>query len=560
MATPLATRAEHGHDRPARGAPVTTPAHPLPDPAPGEPQRGATPAGDPPLDAAQLGTGDMTPDDLRRHGAEVIEWIADYLGGVGDRPVLAQVRPGEIRASLPSSPPRGPEPFASALRDLDTLLLPGVTHWNHPAFHAYFAITGSGPGILGEAISAALNVNGMLWRTSPAATELEELVLDWLRQLLGMDAGWRGIICDTASISTMLALAAARERTGLDIRQRGLTGRPDVPPLRVYTSDQAHSSVEKGAIALGLGRDGVRLVPSDREHRMDVAALEDAMREDVRLGNRPIAIVATVGTTSTTSVDPVAAIADVRDRLADELGHDIWLHVDGAYGGMVAICEELRWVLDGVDRADSFVTNPHKWLFTPIDCSALFLRDPSALTSAFSLVAEYLVTDDEDVTDYMDWGVQLGRRFRALKLWLVLRYFGADGLAARIREHVAQARRIAAWVDAHPDLEVAAPTPMSTVCFRAAPRWLTASADGPELVDDADDPALRAARRELRLTELNRSLLAAINASGRAYLSHTVLGDRYVLRLATGNLRTTDQRLDATLELIDRELTALRPG
>jgi aromatic-L-amino-acid/L-tryptophan decarboxylase len=497
------------------------------------------------LDPAQTGTGDMDPEAFRRHGRAVIDWIADYLAGVGQLPVLAQVRPGEVRDQLPESPPSAPEPFADALRDLDDILLPGITHWNHPAFHAYFAITGSGPGILGEALAAALNVNGMLWRTSPSATELEELVVDWLRQMLGLAEGLRGIISDTASMSTMLALAAAREAAGLDVRQRGLAGRPDLPMLRVYTSEQAHSSVEKAAIALGLGRDGVRLIATDDRFRIDPTALLEAAREDVRFGYRPIAIVATVGTTSTTSVDPVAELADVRDLLVQELGQPIWLHVDGAYGGMMAVCEEHRWVLDGVDRADSLVTNPHKWLFTPIDCSVLFVRDPEALRRAFALVPEYLTTDDEGVTDYMDWGVQLGRRFRALKLWLVIRYFGVEGLAARIREHVAQAQRIAAWVEGHPDLELAAPVPMSTVCFRAAPTWPGLGADG------------EGAPTEARLDELNRRLLERINASGEAFLSHTVLGGRYVLRLATGNLRTTDQDLEATTAMIERELAAL---
>jgi len=528
------------------------------------------------LDPGQLGLGDMDAASFRRHGHAVIEWIASYLEDIDQRPVLAQVEPGEIRASLPASPPRGPEPFADALGDLDELLMPGITHWNHPAFHGYFAITGSGPGILGETIAAALNVNGMLWRTSPSATELEELVLDWLRQLLGMDDGWHGIISDTASMSTMLALAAARERTGLDVRQRGLAGRPDVPLLRIYTSEQAHSSVEKAAIALGLGRDAVRTIACDDAYRMEVDDLAAAIREDARFGYRPMAIVPTIGTTSTTSIDPVAAIADVRDELVEELGHDVWLHVDGAYGGMMALCPEFRHVLDGVDRAESFVTNPHKWLFTPIDCSALFVRDPSALTDAFSLVPEYLTTDDGEVTDYMDWGVQLGRRFRALKLWFVLRYFGAEGLAARIREHVAQARRVADWAEAHPSFELAAPVPMSTVCFRAVPAWLDVPrvrepdpvpTDGDAAIADllerdtegttVRDAAL-AAGREAALTDLNRRLLAAVNTSGRALLSHTVLGDRYVLRLATGGLRTTDERLQETLTLIDRQLQELR--
>jgi aromatic-L-amino-acid/L-tryptophan decarboxylase len=498
------------------------------------------------LDGAQRGLGDMEPDAFRAHGHAVIDWIADYLEDVGDRPVLAQVRPGEIRAGLPATPPEDPEPFAATLDDLDEVILPGITHWNHPAFHAYFAITGSGPGILGEAIAAALNVNGMLWRTSPAATELEEVVTDWVRQLLGLPDGLRGIICDTASVATMLALAAAREQADLDVRQRGLAGRGDVPLLRVYTSEHAHSSVEKAAIALGLGRDGVRTIPVDERYRMRPDALADAIREDVRFGYRPIAIVPTVGTTSTTSIDPVGAIAALRTELEDELGHPIWLHVDAAYGGMVAVCEERRDAFDGVAEADSVVTNPHKWLFTPIDCSVLLVREPSTLTRAFSLVPEYLVTDDEGVTDYMDWGVQLGRRFRALKLWMVIRYFGRRGIVARVRHELAQAQHVRGWVEAHPQLELAAPVPMSTVCFRAVPPDLDGIGGGATGEDAA--------------RELNRRWLDAVNRRGDAYLSHTELHGRYVLRLAVGNLRTTDERLEATLASLEDELArVLRP-
>ncbi|MBW3657814.1 MAG: amino acid decarboxylase, partial [Actinobacteria bacterium] len=315
----------------------------------------------------------MDADAFRRHGHAVIDWIADYLEGVGDRPVLARTEPGEVAAALPSAPPTSPEPLADVLGDLDEILLPGITHWNHPAFHAYFAITGSGPGILGEALAAALNVNGMLWRTSPAATELEQVTLDWLRQLLGLDDGLSGVIVDTASVATMTALAAARERADLHIRQRGMAGRTDLPMLRVYTSTHAHSSVEKGAITIGLGRDGVRTIAVDAEYRMDADALREAIREDLVLGIRPLAVVATVGTTSTTSVDPVPAIADVLDEFRGEVHGGIWLHVDGAYGGSAAILEERRHVLAGVERADSFVVNPHKWLFTPIDCSAFYV-------------------------------------------------------------------------------------------------------------------------------------------------------------------------------------------
>ncbi|MFP5310380.1 MAG: pyridoxal phosphate-dependent decarboxylase family protein [Actinomycetes bacterium] len=502
---------------------------------------------DPTLDPEQLhGVGDMDPETFRVHGRTVVDWIADYLAGVGDLPVLSRVAPGDVRAALPAVPPAAPEPFADVLADLDRVVVPGTTHWNHPAFHAYFAITGSGPGILGEAVAAALNVNGMLWRTSPAATELEEVVLDWLRQLLGLPGpedpggGFRGIILDTASVATLTALAGAREAAGLDVRVRGMAGRGDLPPLRVYTSTQAHSSVAKAAITLGLGQDGVRSVATDAAFRLDVAALEDAIRADVQLGVRPLAIVATVGTTSSTSVDPVAEVADLRERLVEELGHPIWLHVDGAYGGMVALCEELRWVLDGVERADSFVTNPHKWLFTPIDCSALYVRDPGVLKAAFSLVPEYLTTDDPDaVTDYMDWGVQLGRRFRALKLWMVLRWFGADGLARRIRHHVAQARHVADWVDAHPRLERLAPVPMSTVCFR-------------DVGDVGAGTGAGAGVDEAVLRERNLAWMRRVNATGEVFLSHTELDGRTCLRLATGNLRTDDARLERTLGVLER--------
>ncbi|MBW3621678.1 MAG: amino acid decarboxylase [Actinobacteria bacterium] len=478
----------------------------------------------------------MDPDAFRRHGHAVVDWIADYLDGVGDLPVLSPLPPGDVTRSLPGALADRPEPMADILRDLDDVVLPGITHWNHPAFHAYFAITGSGPGILGEAVTAALNVNGMLWRTSPAATELEQVTLDWLRQLLGLDAGLSGVIVDTASVATMTALAAARERADLGIRERGMAGRDDLPALRVYTSTHAHSSVEKGAITIGLGRDGVRAVPVDADFRMDVDALEEAIRSDLAAGVRPLAVVATVGTTSTTSIDPVPAIATALDRLRSEVPGGIWLHVDGAYGGTAAMLAERRHVLAGVEQADSFVVNPHKWLFTPIDCTAFYVREPEVLRRAFSLVPEYLrTTDAEDVTNYMDWGVQLGRRFRALKLWMVLRYFGRDGLEARLRFHLELAERVTAWVDAHPVLERLAPVPFSTVCFRARPAG----------IDDEDE-----------LRRLNAGVLDAVNRSGEAYLSHTELDGRYTLRLAIGNLRTTPERLDRTLAAIDRELSA----
>ena len=456
--------------------------------------------------------GDVDPAEFNAAAHRLVDWATAYLEGSERYPVLSTVRPGEIRDSLPARPPEHAEPLGRILDDVERLILPGVTHWNHPGFFAYFAITGSMPGILAELLTATLNVNGMLWRTSPSATELEQLSLDWLRQMLGLGDGWFGIINDTASISSLLALAAARERRPeLAIRERGMAGRADLPVLRVYTSEQSHSSIDKAAITLGLGHANVVHVGVDAEFRMRTDLLASAIATDRAAGMLPLACVATVGTTSTTSVDPVPAIADICER------EDLWLHVDGAYGGVAAVVPERRGVLDGVARADSLVVNPHKWLFTPVDLSAFYTRHPAVLRRAFSLVPEYLVTGDSgEVVNYMDYGVQLGRRFRALKLWMVIRAFGTLGLAERIRHHCALATELARWVDDERDWERMAPVPFSTVCFRYAPR-------------DLDEAGRDAA---------NRRILDTVNASGSVFLSHTKLDDRFTLRLAIGHLRT----------------------
>ncbi len=480
--------------------------------------------------------GDMPPEEFRKYGHQAVDWIADYLARVGQYPVLARTEPGAIRKSLPASPPDGPVPMDAILSDFQSRILPGITHWNHPAFFAYFAITGSGPGILGELLAAALNVNGMLWKTSPAVTELEEVTLDWLRQMVGLPAGLMGIIMDTASVASLCAIAAAREAADPRLREQGMAG---AARLRLYTSEQAHSSIEKAAIVLGLGRHGVRKIPVDQEFRLDAAALAAAVAEDRRAGWRPFCAVATVGTTSTTSVDPVPAMAEICER------EGLWLHVDGAYAGMAALAPEFRWVLDGCARADSIVINPHKWLFTPIDCSAFYCRRPEVLRAAFSLVPEYLRTTESEqaaVRDFMDYGVQLGRRFRALKLWMVIRYFGVDGLAARIREHIALGRQFCAWVDAHPDFERLAPAPFSVVCFRAHPARLRRGGGG---------------QTGAYLERLNAELLDAVNGTGRAYLSHTKLNGVLALRLAVGNLRTTEAHVREAWELLQRHAADL---
>lgn len=476
--------------------------------------------------------GDLPPDEFRRAAQRVVAWITAYLEDPERYPVLARVGPGALRETLPDEPPATGESLDAILDDFESRVLPGITHWNHPRFFAYFGISASVPGILGEMLAAALNVNAMLWRTSPSATELEQVATAWLRRLMGLRGDdWFGMITDTASMSTLIALAAAREaREELRVRELGLSGRADLPPLRVYCSSHAHSSVEKAAITLGIGHANVVLLPVDDAFRLRPDALAAAIAEDRAAGRLPIAVVATVGTTSTTSVDPVPELA--RICAAEQL----WLHVDAAYGGALAVVPELRHVLSGVERADSLVVNPHKWLFTPIDCSVLYTRRPDVLRRAFSLVPEYLTTPDEDVLNLMDYGPQLGRRFRALKLWMVLRAFGAEGMAARIRGHVALARRLAAWVDADPEWERMAPVPASTVCLR----WV---GDG-TLPDDV-------------LNARNAAILAAVNASGRAFLSHTVLDGRYAIRVAIGNIRTREEHVRDAWEELKRQASAV---
>ncbi len=489
------------------------------------------------LDEAQqpTATSDMTPEDFRHYGHEIVDWIADYLAHVSSYPVLAQTKPGDIRHALPTQPPQEPEAMEAILADFDQLLMPGITHWNSPGFMAYFGITGSGPGILGEMLIGALNVNAMLWRTSPAATELEQVTLDWLRQMLGLPQPLFGVINDTASSGVLYALAAAREAlSDLHIRQEGMAGRADMPRLRYYAFQEAHSSIDKAGIVLGIGQTGLRKIGVDSAFRMDVAELEPAIEEDIATGWRPFAVVATVGTTSTTSIDPVPQIADICER------YGLWLHIDGAYGGSAAVDPEMRWVLDGCERADSLIVNPHKWLFTPIDCSVFYTRKPDVVKAAFSLVPEYLrsaesVGEDAPI-NLMDYGTSLGRRFRSLKLWMIMRYFGQEGLAARIHEHIRLGQLVRQWVEEASDFEIMAPTPFSTVCFRAHPKG----------IDD-----------ETQLELLNEHIMNRINAAGRFFLSHTKLHGQYTIRIAVGNLRTTEEDVRSLWGEIQAALAAM---
>ena len=474
----------------------------------------------------------MAPDEFRRQALALVDWIAAYLSSE-EGPVLSRVQPGEIRDALPATPPETGTRFDEIFSDFETLLLPGITHWNHPGFFAYFAISGSAPGVLAEFLTAALNVQAMLWRTSPAATELEAVALGWLRQLVGLPGSFDGVIYDTASIASLHALAAAREVAVPDVRTKGLAGRSDLMPMSVYVSEEAHSSIDKAAITLGFGQDAVHKIPTDEQFRMRVDALRDAVAADRSADRLPVAVVATVGTTSTTSIDPVVEIADVCER------ESLWLHVDAAYAGAAAIVPETAAVLKGCERADSLVVNPHKWLFTPFDLSAFYCRRMDMVRATFALTPEYLATTETGVTNLMDTGVQLGRRFRALKLWAVLRYFGATGIRSRLTEHMRLARLFAGWVDDSDGFERLAPVPLSVVCFRARPA-------GPP-------------QTEPELETLNARVLNSVNASGDVFLSHTRLEGRFVLRLAVGHIRTTEHHVRRAFELLNDALVEASP-
>jgi aromatic-L-amino-acid decarboxylase len=464
--------------------------------------------------------GDLPPDVLRRELHRMADWVADYRESIASRAIIPVVQPGDVTAGLTACIPDEPDSLSQVLRDVDAVIMPGVVHWGHPAFLGYFGSTSNGPALLGEIAAAALNVSAMTWRTSPAATELETVVLGWIRELVGLPDTFTGVVYDTASVAVLHALAAARELASPSVRAHGIAGRDDVRVQRVYASDQAHSSLEKAMIVLGLGEENVVRLPSDGAFRLDVKALRAAVRDDRRRGRRPLAVVATVGTTSSASVDPVGEIADL--CAAEQL----WLHVDAAYGGAIGVLTEARHLMAGVERADSVVVNPHKWLFVPLDFSTLYVRRPEVLRAVFALTPEYLRGDAAAggagaAIDYMDYGIQLGRRFRALKAWMVLRAFGRSGIAARVREHCRLADLLASRVRVEAGMELAAPQSMSVVCFRCAPAGLSAEA----------------------IDELNVAIVEAVNLSGDAYLTHTRLSGRAVMRIGFGNVLTTEEHV-----------------
>ncbi len=451
----------------------------------------------------------MDKADFKKYGYEFVDWVADYLDGVEKYPVLSRVKPGEIKSALPASAPLQPEPMESVFRDFQKIILPGMAHWQHPAWFAYFPANNSPASVLAEILTAGIGAQCMVWQTSPAAAELEERVLDWLRQMLGLPQGLAGVIQDTASTATLCALLSAREKAcDFGSNQTGLR-----EVLTVYASDQTHSSIEKGVKIAGFGRENLRLIPTDDAYAMIPEKLEEAILEDKKRGLKPACVVATIGTTSSTAIDPLAAIGEVCRR------QKVWLHVDAAFAGSAAILPEMKWMLRGAELMDSFVFNPHKWLFTNFDCSAYYVRDPGDLIRTFEIHPEYLKTGvDPHVKNYRDWGIQLGRRFRALKLWFVIRSYGVEGLQSILREHIRLGQLFKGWVEEDDKFELMAPVPLSLVCFR--------------LNDGRDEESLSA---------LNIELLDRVNATGKVFLSHTTLRGRYVLRMAIGQ-RTTQER------------------
>ena len=464
---------------------------------------------------------DMPSNEFKEVGKKLVEWSANYLDNIESLPVLPKVKPGEIKSKIPQLPPIKGESFETIISDLDEKILPGVTHWQHPNFMAYFASTASGPGILADLISSTFNSNGMIWKTSPSLTELEQTVLNWYREMLGFPDYFKGIVYDTASVSSLHAIASAREYIQLGIREKGMSG---IPKLRLYCSEHAHSSIDKACLTLGLGLDGIKKIPSNKNFEMIPEELEKAIADDKANGIIPMCVVATIGTTSTTSVDPVDEISKICKN------ENIWLHVDAAYAGVTSMLPEMKKYFKGIENADSIVSNPHKWLFVPIDFSVLFIQKPDVLKRAFSLVPEYLKTnEDSQVENFMDFGIQLGRRFRSLKLWFVIRYFGVEGLQERIREHIRIAHQFAKWIDQSEDFEKLAPTPFSTVCFRAKPKNIN---------------------DEEKINEFNERLINEINSTGELFLSHTKLNGKFTLRLVISGIRQEERHAEDAWKLI----------
>ncbi len=464
---------------------------------------------------------DMSSEEFKKFGYELIDWAANYIDNLESYPVLPNVKPGDIKSKLPNNAPEKSQPFEVYIKDLNEIILPGVTHWQHPNFMAYFNSTGSKPSILGELVAAAFGTNGMVWKSNPAGTELEETVLNWFRELIGLPKNYFGIVYDSASVSSMHGIAAARENAGLNIRQHGMNG---TPKMILYCTEHAHSSIDKGALTLGIGMDGIHRISCDENFAMIPGELEKAINGDRAKGFVPFCVVATIGTTSSTAVDPVNQIVDICER------ENIWFHLDSAYAGVTAMLPEMKKYFKGFERADSIVINPHKWLFMQLDFSILYTRKPQVLKNAFSLVPEYLKTSEDNIAiNYMDYGIQLGRRFRAIKFWFVMRYFGAEGLREKLREHLRLGQLLAGWVDDDSVFERLAPVYFSTVCFRFMP-------------DNISD--------ENTINELNLKLLEKANSTGKVFMSHTKLNGKIAIRMVISGMRTEERHVKLVWDVI----------
>ena len=462
--------------------------------------------------------------DFRKYGHDLVDWMADFFESIESYPVKSQVKPKDIINKLPAAAPKEGENFADIFEDFQKIILPGITHWQHPKFFAYFPANSSYPSVLGEMLTAALGAQGMIWQTSPAAAELEERVMDWLRDMIGLPEGYSGVIQDSASSATLASLLTAREKwSDYEINEKGFT--PDYN-LVLYCSEETHSSIEKGAKIAGFGKERIRKIEVDDQFAMIPEKLEAAIKKDKQAGFTPCCAVATIGTTGSTAVDPLRAVGEICKKF------DIWLHVDAALAGTAMVIPEHRWMIDGVEYADTFVFNPHKWMFTNFDCSAYFVRDSEALTRTFDIHPEYLKTKEEnEVNNYRDWGVQLGRRFRALKLWFVIRTYGVEGIRNTVENHINLANEIAGKIDEAPDFERLAPVPLNTICFRYTPKD----------INDKDE-----------LNRINEKLLEAINDTGEAYFTHTTLRGTYTIRFVIGQTYVEKRHVDEAWELIVR--------
>jgi len=460
----------------------------------------------------------MNKDKFREHGYKFVDWVANYLSEIETYPVCSPLKPGEVKQKIPSQPPQGGESMETLFQDFQKIILPGITHWQHPSWFAYFPANASPPSILAELLTAGLGAQCMIWKTSPAAAELEEAVMEWLRQMIGLPQGMSGVIQDTASTATLVALITARERaTRFESNNKGIQ-----TSLVVYTSEEAHSSVEKGVKIAGFGKDNIRYIPVDENFALIPSELEKAIYKDKKRGLHPACVIATLGTTSSTAVDPLAPIGKICAK------YGLWLHVDAAFAGTAAILPEKKWIMEGAEYADSFVFNPHKWMLTNFDCSAYFVKDPVSLIRTFEIHPEYLKTGvDAEVKNFRDWGIQLGRRFRALKLWFVIRYYGSEGLKKYVREHIRLAQMFKAWVEGHKNFELMAPVPFSLVCFRLN--------DGSE---------------EKKLDKLNQELLERLNETGKLFMTQTILKGKYVLRMAIGARMTEERHVREAWQLI----------